>query len=63
MDISSLSTTLSMVNTSSDVGVAMLAKAMDTQESMGASMVAMIDAAAMEQSVTPHIGGNFDMSV
>ncbi len=58
MDIAALSMTMNQINTSTDVGVAMLSKALDTQEDMGAEMIKM-----MEQSVTPHIGANIDVSV
>ena len=47
----------------SDIGTAVLGKALDTQEAAGAGLVKMIDAAAMERSVNPNVGSNFDMSV
>ena len=46
-----------------DIGTAVLGKALDNQEAAGDSIVKMIDAAAMERSVNPHIGGSFDMTV
>lgn len=58
MDIAALSTTLSMVNTSNDVGVLMLSKQLDLVESQGDSMIK-----ALEQSVTPHLGNNIDIRV
>lgn len=58
MDIASLSTALSMSQLNSDVGVLMLSKQMDTMEVMGDSMIKL-----MEQSVTPHLGGNIDVSI
>ena len=54
---------LSSAQTSSAYGVAMLAKSLDQAESTGSQVVGMMDAAAMELSVNPHIGGNFDMTV
>lgn len=63
MDISGVSMALSQVSLQTDIGAALLSKAMDTNEALGAGMVKMIDAAAMEQSVTPHIGGNIDLYV
>ena len=63
MDIAGVSTALSNVSVSSRVSTAVLAKAMDTNKTLGEGLVEMIDAAAMERSVNPHIGGNFDMSV
>ncbi len=62
MDIASLSTALSSVQASgsvqNDVGVLMLSKQLDLTETMGAEMVK-----AMEQSVNPNLGVNFDVSV
>lgn len=63
MDIAGLSTTLSMIDTSSKVSTAVLSKALEQNETQGQAMVNMIDAAAMERSVNPAVGGNFDMSV
>lgn len=58
MDIASLSTALSMTKVNNEIGVLMLGKQLDQAEVMGESMVKL-----MEQSVTPHIGGNIDISV
>lgn len=63
MDIPALSMALSQINVQNDFSVAMLSKSLDTGEALGEGMVAMIDAAAMERSVTPHIGGNIDLMV
>ena len=41
-----------------DVGVAVLAKNLDTIEKLGQSMIKM-----MEQSVAPHLGQNIDLRV
>lgn len=54
---------LNQINTNSQIGVKVLDKSMDTMETLGQSMVNMIDKSAMERSVNPHIGGNFDMIV
>lgn len=61
MDIPALSVALSGVKTANDVGMAVLSKAMDQSEIQGAGLVSMIDAAAMERSVNPAVGSNFDM--
>lgn len=45
------------------VGEQMLAKTMDMNKQMGQGIVNMIDSAAMERSVNPSVGSNFDMSV
>ncbi|MCI9447879.1 MAG: putative motility protein [Lachnospiraceae bacterium] len=58
MDIASLSTALSMTKVNGDIGVLMLGKQLDAMETMGDSMIKI-----MEQSVTPHIGGHIDVSV
>lgn len=64
MDIANVSSALSAVRAaepssmSSAVGLKMLDKALDMNESMSAGLTKM-----MELSVNPHIGGNFDESV
>lgn len=58
MDITALSTALGMVKTENDLGVIMLSKQLDSMKEMGDSMVK-----ALEQSVTPYLGGNIDVSV
>ncbi len=63
MDIAAVSMALANVNTQNQVGTAVLSKALDSNEQLGDRMVQMIDAAAMEQSVNPHVGGNFDMRI
>ena len=63
MDIAGVSVALSNVEQMSRIGTAVLSKAMDTNEELGAGMVQMIDAAAMELSVNPNVGANFDMRV
>ena len=63
MDIAGLSMSLAQVNLTNNFGVAMLSKTLDMNDSMGQTMVEMMDRSMMEQSVTPHIGSHFDMSV
>ena len=63
MDIAALSMGLSQAKISNEFSTAMLSKSLDTREAEGNSLVQMIDAAAMERSVSPNIGGNFDVSV
>lgn len=58
MDITSLPTALSMSNVNNDIGVLLLSKQLDNVEVMGDSMIKM-----MEQSVTPHLGANIDISI
>ncbi len=54
---------MAQVNTQSAYGVAMLSKSLDLASSTGDQIVGMMDAAAMELSVNPHIGANVDISV
>jgi len=63
MDIAGVSMALANVSLQSDVGVAVLSKTMDTNESLAAGMVQMIDSAAMERSVNPAVGSNLDLRV
>lgn len=63
MDIASISMAMAQTNTLSRVGIAVLDKAMETNEAAGQGIINMIDAAAMERSVNPAVGGNFDMLV
>lgn len=64
MDIANVSSALSSVQSakqgsmSEAVGLKMLSKALDMNESMNAGLTRM-----MERSVNPHIGGNIDISV
>lgn len=61
MDIAGLSMNLAMMDVQSQVGIAMLSKSIDLGEDLGAGMVQMMDAAAMEHSVNPAVGGNVDI--
>ncbi len=64
MNIGNVGSALSAINASEpsslmeSVSVRMLDKALDSSASMNDSMIRM-----MENSVTPHIGGNIDLSV
>lgn len=63
MDIAALSTAMAQNDIGTKIGIAVLDRAMETAETTGAQLVQMIDGAAMQRSVTPHIGGNIDISV
>ncbi len=63
MDIAGLSTALATNRVQTQVSTAVLGKSMDTLETLGQGMVEMIDAAAMELSVNPAVGGNFDLRI
>ena len=56
MDIAGLSMALAQTKVMNDVSIAMLAKSMDTSETISESMIQM-----MEQSVTPNLGANIDI--
>ena len=64
MNIGNVSSALSAINASEQsslmesVGVKMLDKSLDASVSMNDSMIRM-----MENSVTPYLGGNIDVSV
>lgn len=63
MDIAGVSMELANASIQSQVGTAVLSKALDTNEALGAGMVQMIDAAAMERSVNPDAGANLDIRI
>ena len=63
MDIASVAMAMTQATSLSKVGTAVLDQALETNQSLGQGLVNMIDAAAMERSVYPHIGSNFDMIV
>lgn len=63
MDIAGLSMSLSQIKTQNDVGMAVLDKTLDMNDSMGASLINMMDRSMMEQSVNPNVGSRFDMTV
>lgn len=63
MDIAGVSMALANVSLQSKVGTAVLSKAMDTNEELGAGLIQMIDASAMEQSVNPGVGANLDLRI
>jgi len=63
MDIGALSQSLARIDTANQVGTAVLAKAMDTNESLGEGIVSMIDSAAMERAVNPSVGSNVDVRI
>ena len=58
MDIAGLSMNMAMMDVQSQVGIKMLSKAIDMGEELGAGVVQMVDAAAMERSVNPAVGGS-----
>ena len=63
MDIAGVSVALSDYSTKSQVGMAVLSKAIDNTEELGEGLVKILDAAAMEQSVNPGVGANIDIRI
>ena len=63
MDIAGLSMGMAQSRLMNDVGVAVLAKSLDTVQSTGAMLTDLIDSAAMERSVNPDVGGNIDIRI
>ena len=58
LDIARYAAISSQNSTMEGVGIAMLSKAMDMQEQMGAELTQM-----MEQSINPELGANIDLRV
>lgn len=63
MDIAGISMSMSAAQVNSAFGVAMLSKSLDAASTAGDQITSMIDAAAMERSVNPAVGANFDMYI
>lgn len=63
MEIGAVSTALANVDLKSQIGAAVLGKAMDDEDALAAGMIEMIDSAAMERSVNPAVGGNIDIRI
>ena len=59
MDIAEVSMALANASVLSQVGTAVLDKALDASRELGAGIVQIMDAAAMELSVNPNVGANF----
>lgn len=63
MDIAALSMAMSSVNLQTAYSAAMLGNSLEQAETTDSEVVALMDSAAMERSVTPYLGSNFDVSV
>jgi hypothetical protein len=64
MDIAPLSMALSQMNVRQEASVSIMKKTMDQVESNGQGVVKMLQessVSAMEQTVRPHIGSQFDI--
>lgn len=60
MNITGLPMSVSVPQTVNAFSVAMLSKSLDAVSSTGEQIVGMMDASAMERSVNPAVGSNFD---
>ena len=58
MDIAALSTSMSQMNLTSQIGTAVLSMSMDMAETAGDGLIKV-----MESSVTPELGTNIDIRV
>lgn len=63
MDIAGVASAMSNVELQSKVSTAVLSNSLDMTETLGAGLVQLIDSAAMERSVNPAVGSNFDVRV
>ncbi len=63
MDIGALSSVGLSSAMNNEIGISVLKMAMDSDDKTAKAMQEMLDSAAMERSVNPSVGGNFDMSV
>lgn len=66
MDITGLSTAMSMSKVQTDWGMKMLSKTMGSANAQGsqlAQMIASVPTAQMELSVNPGVGGQFDLRI
>lgn len=61
MDIAGLSTAMKTADLQAKVGIAVLSKAMEVNETLGEGLVELIDSAAMELSVNPSAGANVNI--
>lgn len=63
MDIAGLSMNLAQTQLLNSVGTAVLSQSLEQAKDLSANMTQMLDAAAMERSVNPDIGGNIDVMI
>lgn len=63
MTIDSLAGGIQANQISTQLSVAILSKQLDQQQTEGSSLIDMLERSTLENSVTPHIGGNIDTFV
>lgn len=63
MDIAALSTVLAQGKTMSQVSVSLAKMSMNQAKQQGQALQQLVATSSMQQSVTPHIGGNIDIKL
>lgn len=63
MDIAGLAMGMSQTQVMDAVSTQVLSMSLDMVEQLGNGLVEMMDKSMMEQSVSPHLGGNLDLYV
>ncbi len=63
MDIAALSTVLAQGKTMSQVSVSLAKMGMNQAKQQGQALQQLVATSSMQQSVTPHIGGNIDIKL
>lgn len=63
MDIPALSTAMASSQIQAQASLQVAVKVMDIAKQDGANLVNLMQSAAVENSVTPHLGGNVDVKL
>lgn len=63
MDVARLAMSMSQADLLQKVGIAVLDKQLDMSREVGAELMEIMDSAAMELSVNPAVGANFDVRI
>ena len=63
MDIAEVAMGMSQTQVMDAVSTQVLSMSLDMVEELGAGLIEMLDKSMMEQSVSPNLGGNLDISV
>ncbi len=63
MNIGNIPIALAQSGSLSNVETAVLSKSLQNAEETGKGLIKMLDSAALERSINPSVGSNFDMVV
>ncbi|QUI21460.1 YjfB family protein [Vallitalea pronyensis] len=63
MDIAALSTSLAQGKIMSQVSVSLAKMGMNLAKQQGQALQQLVETSSMEQSITPHVGGNIDIKL